>query len=60
MFQMCKLNLEVFAILDKSRLDLSVFVCLQKIVGKSNTLIRKRRVEVSPLIDHYDTKQKEW
>lgn len=35
LFQMCKLKLEVFAIQDKSRLDLSVFVCLQKkIVGK--------------------------
>lgn len=35
LFQMCKLKLEVFAIQDKSKLDLSVFVCLQKkIVGK--------------------------
>lgn len=49
---MCKLLLEAFAVQDKSRLDLSVFVCLQKkIVGKLSTLIRKSQVKVSPLID---------
>lgn len=49
---MCKLLLEAFAIQDKSRLDLSAFVCLQKkIVGKLSTLIRKSHVKVSPLID---------
>jgi len=56
LFQMCKLKLAVFAIQDKSRLVLSVFVCLQKkIVGKLSTFIRKRKVEVSPLIDQEST-----
>lgn len=41
---MCKLKLEVFASQDKSRLDLSVFVCLQKkIVGKLSIFIRKKK-----------------
>lgn len=53
---MCKLKLEVFVIQDKSRLDLSVFVCLQKkIVGKLTTLIRKRKAKVSPLIGQEST-----
>lgn len=59
---MNKLRSEGFAIQVKNRLDLNVFVCLQKrTVGKLSAFIRNIKVTVSPVTDResiVSTKQK--